>query len=174
MWLAYEWSVEQAEPSTKDILPVKHCLYDQDQPSSPENDSGLKVCEDMASPYYEDGYKWRKYGRRLIKGSSYIRHYFKCAYSDCQMKKRIVCFQNGQVTKIEYEGDVHEHPKPQQPPTMAVGGTLESLGKRKMDERFDAESSLQGKPCNQLLKPCNQLLSTSHPNFTDVEYSMPW
>eukprot|EP00253_Pinus_taeda_P014571 PITA_14571 len=127
----------------------------------------------MASPYYEDGYKWTKYGKKSVKGSSYIRHYFKCAYSDCQMKKRIVCFQNGQVTKIEYEGDVHEHPKPQQPPTMAVGGTLESLGKRKMDERFDAVSSLQGKPCNQLLKPFNQLLSTSHPNFTDVEYSMP-
>ena len=82
------------------------------------------------------------------------------------MKKRIVCFQNGQVTRIEYEGDVHEHPKPEQPPTMAVGGTLESLQKRKMDERFDAVSSIQG-------KPCNQLLSMSHPNFTDLEYSMP-
>ncbi|CAO2829683.1 unnamed protein product [Amaranthus hypochondriacus] len=58
-----------------------------------------------------DGYNWRKYGQKQVKGSEYPRSYFKCTYPKCPMKKKVERSLDGQITEIVYKGE-HNHPKP--------------------------------------------------------------
>ena len=60
----------------------------------------------------EDGYNWRKYGQKQVKGSEYPRSYYKCTHPTCQVKKKVERSHDGQITEIIYKG-AHNHPKPQ-------------------------------------------------------------
>lgn len=60
----------------------------------------------------EDGYNWRKYGQKQVKGSENPRSYYKCTYPNCPTKKKVERSLEGQVTEIVYKG-THNHPKPQ-------------------------------------------------------------
>ncbi|KAL9271731.1 putative WRKY transcription factor 2 [Drosera capensis] len=60
----------------------------------------------------DDGYNWRKYGQKQVKGSEYPRSYYKCTHLNCPVKKKIERSQDGQITEIIYKG-AHNHPKPQ-------------------------------------------------------------
>lgn len=81
----------------------------------------------------EDGYNWRKYGQKQVKGSEYPRSYYKCNHANCLVKKKIECAHEGQITEIIYKGS-HNHPKPQ-PSCGAPPGPASSLdGMPEMDE----------------------------------------
>nr|AMO00436.1 WRKY transcription factor 68 [Manihot esculenta] len=60
----------------------------------------------------EDGYNWRKYGQKQVKGSENPRSYYKCTYPNCLTKKKVERSLDGQITEIVYKG-THNHPKPQ-------------------------------------------------------------
>nr|QQV37203.1 WRKY transcription factor [Boehmeria nivea] len=60
----------------------------------------------------EDGYNWRKYGQKQVKGSENPRSYYKCTNPNCPMKKKVERSLDGQITEIVYKGS-HNHPKPQ-------------------------------------------------------------
>ena len=60
----------------------------------------------------EDGYCWRKYGQKQVKGSENPRSYYKCSYPNCPTKKKVERSPEGHVTEIVYKGS-HNHPKPQ-------------------------------------------------------------
>lgn len=60
----------------------------------------------------DDGYNWRKYGQKQVKGSEYPRSYYKCTHQNCPVKKKVERSQDGQVTEIIYKGQ-HNHPPPQ-------------------------------------------------------------
>ncbi|CAF1868700.1 hypothetical protein Bca4012_034181 [Brassica carinata] len=60
----------------------------------------------------EDGYNWRKYGQKQVKGSENPRSYYKCTYPSCPTKKKVEMSLDGQITEIVYKGS-HNHPKPQ-------------------------------------------------------------
>jgi WRKY transcription factor 33 len=60
----------------------------------------------------DDGYNWRKYGQKQVRGSENPRGYFKCTYPNCPTKKKVERSLEGQVTEIVYKG-THNHPKPQ-------------------------------------------------------------
>jgi WRKY transcription factor 33 len=60
----------------------------------------------------DDGYNWRKYGQKQVKGSENPRSYFKCTYPSCPTKKKVERSLEGEVTEIVYKG-THNHPKPQ-------------------------------------------------------------
>lgn len=60
----------------------------------------------------EDGYCWRKYGQKHVKGSEYPRSYYKCNNSNCPVKKKVERSHDGEITEIIYKG-AHNHPKPQ-------------------------------------------------------------
>ncbi|GLJ47484.1 hypothetical protein SUGI_1002340 [Cryptomeria japonica] len=66
-----------------------------------------------------DGYNWRKYGQKQVKGSEYPRSYYKCTQPNCLVKKKVERSHNGQVTEIVYKGE-HNHPKPQPTRRMAI------------------------------------------------------
>uniref|UniRef100_A0A0E0L178 WRKY transcription factor WRKY24 n=1 Tax=Oryza punctata TaxID=4537 RepID=A0A0E0L178_ORYPU len=60
----------------------------------------------------EDGYNWRKYGQKQVKGSENPRSYYKCTYNGCSMKKKVErSLADGRITQIVYKG-AHNHPKP--------------------------------------------------------------
>nr|XP_009391694.2 PREDICTED: WRKY transcription factor WRKY24 [Musa acuminata subsp. malaccensis] len=59
----------------------------------------------------DDGYNWRKYGQKQIKGSENPVGYYKCTYPDCPTKKKVEMSIDGEITEIVYKGS-HNHPKP--------------------------------------------------------------
>lgn len=60
----------------------------------------------------DDGYNWRKYGQKQVKGSENPRSYYKCTFPNCPTKKKVERSLDGQITEIVYKG-AHNHPKPQ-------------------------------------------------------------
>ncbi|OIV96418.1 hypothetical protein TanjilG_09845 [Lupinus angustifolius] len=36
-----------------------------------------------------DGYRWRKYGKKTVKNSPYPRNYYRCSADRCPVKKRV-------------------------------------------------------------------------------------
>uniref|UniRef100_A0A0C9S8E8 TSA: Wollemia nobilis Ref_Wollemi_Transcript_11328_2624 transcribed RNA sequence n=1 Tax=Wollemia nobilis TaxID=56998 RepID=A0A0C9S8E8_9CONI len=76
-----------------------------------------------------DGYNWRKYGQKQVKGSEYPRSYYKCTHPNCPVKKKVERSHDGQVTEIVYKGE-HNHLKPQ-PTRRASLGT--SIHEREID-----------------------------------------
>ncbi|KAL3573005.1 hypothetical protein D5086_026909 [Populus alba] len=77
----------------------------------------------MREKVSEDGYHWRKYGQKLVKGNEFIRSYYKCTHTSCQAKKQLECSHDGKLADIVYLGE-HEHPKPQHNLPQAVGCVL--------------------------------------------------
>ncbi|KAH0448234.1 hypothetical protein IEQ34_022034 [Dendrobium chrysotoxum] len=37
----------------------------------------------------DDGYKWRKYGQKVVKNSLHPRSYYRCTHTNCRVKKRV-------------------------------------------------------------------------------------
>ncbi|CAL1400428.1 unnamed protein product [Linum trigynum] len=66
----------------------------------------------MESRRSDDGYNWRKYGQKQVKGSENPRSYYKCTFPNCPTKKKVERSFDGQITEIVYKGS-HNHPKPQ-------------------------------------------------------------
>lgn len=60
----------------------------------------------------DDGYNWRKYGQKQVKGSENPRSYYKCTSPGCPTKKKVERTLDGHITEIVYKGN-HNHPKPQ-------------------------------------------------------------
>ncbi|KAF7816182.1 WRKY transcription factor WRKY24-like [Senna tora] len=72
-----------------------------------------------------DGYNWRKYGRKQVKGDENSRSFYKCTYPNCPTKRKIVRSLDGQITDIVYRG-THIHPKPNV--TRGSSSSASSLG----------------------------------------------
>ncbi|CAK8532196.1 unnamed protein product [Lathyrus sativus] len=53
----------------------------------------------------EDGYNWRKYGQKQVKGSEFPRSYYKCTHSNCPVKKKVERSHEGHITEIIYKGN---------------------------------------------------------------------
>ncbi|XP_038694912.1 probable WRKY transcription factor 51 [Tripterygium wilfordii] len=57
----------------------------------------------------DDGYKWRKYGKKSVKNNPNPRNYYKCVVGGCHVKKRVE--RDGKDSSYvitTYEG-VHNH-----------------------------------------------------------------
>ena len=87
----------------------------------------------------EDGYNWRKYGQKHVKGSEFPRSYYKCTHPNCEVKKLFERAHDGQIVEIIYKG-THDHPKPQPSRRYASGAILPI-----QEERPDKVSSLIGR-----------------------------
>ncbi|CBI21522.3 hypothetical protein VitviT2T_011127 [Vitis vinifera] len=60
----------------------------------------------------DDGFKWRKYGKKSVKNSPNPRNYYKCASGGCNVKKRVERDREDSSYVITtYEG-VHNHESP--------------------------------------------------------------
>ncbi|KAK7369414.1 hypothetical protein VNO80_11451 [Phaseolus coccineus] len=60
----------------------------------------------------DDGYKWRKYGKKSVKSNTNLRNYYKCSSGGCSVKKRVERDREDSSYVITtYEG-VHNHESP--------------------------------------------------------------
>ncbi|KAF3330599.1 putative WRKY transcription factor 33 [Carex littledalei] len=93
----------------------------------------------------DDGYNWRKYGQKQVKGSENPRSYYKCTFPNCPTKKKVERSLDGQITEIVYKG-AHNHPKPQ--PTRRNSSSIQVLQQASAageasDHSFGAPSGTQ-------------------------------
>ncbi|KAL5577734.1 hypothetical protein UlMin_019433 [Ulmus minor] len=89
----------------------------------------------------EDGYNWRKYGQKQVKGSEYPRSYYKCTHPNCQVKKKVERSHEGHITEIIYKG-AHNHPKPPNRRS-AVGSSNQMIN---IPEQVGLQSGADGDP----------------------------
>ncbi|VVB18048.1 unnamed protein product [Arabis nemorensis] len=60
----------------------------------------------------DDGYKWRKYGKKSVKNNTNKRNYYKCSSEGCMVKKRVERDgEDAAYVITTYEG-VHNHESP--------------------------------------------------------------
>ncbi|CAN6989606.1 unnamed protein product, partial [Brassica oleracea var. botrytis] len=60
----------------------------------------------------DDGYQWRKYGRKIVNGNSNPRSYYKCTYGGCNVKKHVERGADDvKLLVVTYDGK-HNHPIP--------------------------------------------------------------
>ncbi|KAK6947164.1 WRKY domain [Dillenia turbinata] len=102
--------------------PLDEQQEDQQDEDGDQRGSGDPMVGSAAGAPSEDGYNWRKYGQKQVKGSEFPRSYYKCTHPNCQVKKKVERSHEGHITEIIYKG-THNHPKP--PPTRrsAIGST---------------------------------------------------
>ncbi|RRT51565.1 hypothetical protein B296_00045625 [Ensete ventricosum] len=105
-------SCRQVSPSQSDTKQT----YEADTRAQQSVGSGDRRCY--------DGYNWRKYGQKQVKGGEYPRSYYKCTHPACPVKKKVERSMDGQIAEIVYKGE-HDHPKPHQPPKRPSSGPQE-------------------------------------------------
>ncbi|KAJ4891814.1 WRKY transcription factor 44 [Raphanus sativus] len=100
----------------------------------------------------EDGYKWKKYGQKQVKGSGSPRSYYRCTHPKCPVKKRVERSMGGQVSEIVYQGE-HNHFKPSCPPLPPRASSSSPLGFQKPPNGLVSEGSLGKNPSNFSCQP---------------------
>lgn len=88
--------------------------------SSSADKNKLKVRRKLREPRFcfqtrsevdvlDDGYKWRKYGQKVVKNSLHPRSYYRCTHNNCRVKKRVERLsEDCRMVITTYEGR-HNH-----------------------------------------------------------------
>nr|QGX73556.1 WRKY family protein 8 [Cistanche tubulosa] len=75
------------------------------------SDQKLQISNFSVDKPADDGYNWRKYGQKQVKGAEYPRSYYKCTHPNCPVKKKVERSHDAQIIEIIYKGQ-HNHPPP--------------------------------------------------------------
>ncbi|KAK6151589.1 hypothetical protein DH2020_014224 [Rehmannia glutinosa] len=106
-----------------------------------------------------DGYRWRKYGQKMVKGNPHPRNYYRCTSAGCPIRKHIErAVDNMSAVVITYKG-VHDHdipvPRKRHSPKSAIADDLQNRTKqsRKSQTQWsvDKEGELTGEPLNNVV-----------------------
>ncbi|KAL0330468.1 UNVERIFIED_CONTAM: putative WRKY transcription factor 50 [Sesamum radiatum] len=60
----------------------------------------------------DDGFKWRKYGKKMVKNSPNPRNYYKCSVEGCSVKKRVERDKRDQRYVVTTYQGIHNHQPP--------------------------------------------------------------
>ncbi|XP_048606518.1 probable WRKY transcription factor 10 isoform X1 [Brassica napus] len=62
--------------------------------------------------YPDDGFRWRKYGQKVVTGNANPRSDYRCTYTGCEVKKLVEkSVDNVKLVVATYDG-IHEHVPP--------------------------------------------------------------
>uniref|UniRef100_A0A0E0JKH1 WRKY domain-containing protein n=1 Tax=Oryza punctata TaxID=4537 RepID=A0A0E0JKH1_ORYPU len=90
----------------------------------PRSKNGSKIAFKTRSEVdvLDDGYRWRKYGKKMVKNSPNPRNYYRCSSEGCRVKKRVErAWDDARFVVTTYDG-VHNHPAPLHPRPLLPGG----------------------------------------------------
>ncbi|RWR81009.1 WRKY family transcription factor [Cinnamomum micranthum f. kanehirae] len=97
------WNHDQMENLEARQVGEQNCTSDVGNSwwrSSSSDKSKVKVRRKLREPRFcfqtrsevdvlDDGYKWRKYGQKVVKNSLHPRSYYRCTHTNCRVKKRV-------------------------------------------------------------------------------------
>ncbi|KAG1669627.1 hypothetical protein FOA52_010787 [Chlamydomonas sp. UWO 241] len=83
--------------------------YSGPAPGTQEEAPGTRAGKPSAANH--DGWQWRKYGEKIVKGSPNPRSYYKCSHQGCAAKKIVERNGSGAILSTEYKAS-HCHPAP--------------------------------------------------------------
>lgn len=135
------------EKGVPSIEPEKTMPVPEKASQSPETGVlALKSVQEGSTPSIirekvaQDGYNWRKYGQKLVKGNEYVRSYYRCTHPNCQVKKQLECSHDRQIVDIVYFGH-HDHPKPHLNSNipLAVGFVVSTAEQRRKEPPLTTE-----------------------------------
>ncbi|TKY54699.1 WRKY transcription factor 32 [Spatholobus suberectus] len=99
------------EPEPKKRM-KKGDLTDMDSPVKPGKKPKFVVHAAGDVGISGDGYRWRKYGQKMVKGNPHPRNYYRCTSAGCPVRKHIeTAVDNSDAVIITYKG-VHDHDMP--------------------------------------------------------------
>ncbi|KAH6761338.1 WRKY DNA-binding protein 50 [Perilla frutescens var. hirtella] len=113
-----DWFFEDGFPA--DFPPFSHLLNhspDEEIAAGPPRITSNGGFFSEGAPITEieilvDGYKWRKYGKKMVKNSPNPRNYYKCSEEGCSVKKRVERDrEDPRYVVTTYEG-IHNHESP--------------------------------------------------------------
>lgn len=99
------------DPMQQNMVPSAPDSKVQKDPSQFSGSDQISQPSMIVDKPADDGYNWRKYGQKQVKGSEFPRSYYKCTHPSCPVKKKVERSLDGQVTEIIYKGQ-HNHQPP--------------------------------------------------------------
>lgn len=74
----------------------------------------------------DDGFRWRKYGQKAVKGSPFPRHYYRCTFHGCECTKHVSRSptHTRQLVTVYKGGHSHARPDPNDLPRGPPRGLL--------------------------------------------------
>ncbi|KAK8913820.1 putative WRKY transcription factor 13 [Platanthera zijinensis] len=76
----------------------------------------------------DDGYKWRKYGQKVVKNTHHPRSYYRCTHDACRVKKRVERLaEDPRMVITTYEGR-HAHSPSHDDDDPMCGSSISKLG----------------------------------------------
>ncbi|XP_019175001.1 PREDICTED: probable WRKY transcription factor 51 isoform X1 [Ipomoea nil] len=96
-------------PMNTNYMPVMKCKREMKKGPKMKEKHAIAFRTRTDLEVLDDGYKWRKYGKKKVKSNSYPRNYYKCSSGGCKVKKKVERDQDDAKYLITtYEG-VHNH-----------------------------------------------------------------
>ncbi|OIW13003.1 hypothetical protein TanjilG_15452 [Lupinus angustifolius] len=103
-------TVDQAEEEEKNK--IKKLLKAKKTNQKKHREPRVAFMTKSEVDHLEDGYRWRKYGKKAVKNSPFPRSYYRCTSASCNVKKRVErSFTDPSIVVTTYEGQ-HTHPSP--------------------------------------------------------------
>ncbi|XP_057801109.1 probable WRKY transcription factor 33 [Salvia miltiorrhiza] len=161
---------KQAEfPTTKSLPKAEQHSFSQDfpihggdqAPQQPYPQQSQYVREQRKS---DDGYNWRKYGQKQVKGSENPRSYYKCTFPNCPTKKKVERNLEGHITEIVYKGS-HNHPKPQSTRRSSSNALHNPVYTTSNNMGMPSQPLLENEPVESVTTPENSSTSFGEDEF---------
>ncbi|TKY57490.1 WRKY transcription factor 1 [Spatholobus suberectus] len=157
-------ALESDQEGSTCSLPVEKHLQSPDTLSHelPPLQSSQESPSIIREKVSKDGYNWRKYGQKHVKGNEFIRSYYKCTHPNCQAKKQLQQSNNGHITDSICIGQ-HNHPRPQSNSTVSVERVLpviEQAPRKPSLANVEDKTSVEHGCMPQQIKPLHSLPTT--------------
>ncbi|XP_052163793.1 probable WRKY transcription factor 3 isoform X1 [Oryza glaberrima] len=117
--------------SSVNVTPLQEILTSPSQISNVNTESigvlqGLPASSIVLDRPTDDGYNWRKYGQKAVKGGEYPKSYYKCTHLNCLVRKNVEHSADGRIVQIIYRGQ-HTHERPSKRRFKDCGGISDDL-----------------------------------------------